>query len=236
MAKRPTPGQVKTRLAAATSDAWAARVAEAFLLDTLGRLSQFEACRVLVFAPHGAETYFGEIVQDSFKLEPQSSGDLGERMASFFFNAFSLGAPKVVLVGCDSPTLPLHSIEQAFTELESSQAVFGPSTDGGYYLLGCSRFIPQLFKNVPWSTSQVLSSTIANLQDSDYKVGLLPCWYDVDTLADWQMLQGHLSALRRAGVDPCLPHIERLTTVGAECYDPAFQGKEEDHENTPTSD
>jgi rSAM/selenodomain-associated transferase 1 len=210
-AKWPQPGQVKTRLAAATSPDWAARVAEAFLLDLVERLTVVAAQRVLAFAPPAAENEFAHLVGSRFGLRPQTAGDLGRRMANFFSGQLQTGAERVVLLGTDSPTVPLAFIEQAFRELERADVVLGPATDGGYYLIGCARRLPPLFENVSWSSSRVLAQTIAQLTDPSWRLALLPPWYDVDTLDDWWMLQGYLRAQRRAGLDPEVPHTERLT-------------------------
>jgi rSAM/selenodomain-associated transferase 1 len=209
-AKRPLPGQVKTRLAKDSTSEWAAQVALAFLLDSLDRWATISAHRVLAFAPPDAAPYFAEAVKGRFALSPQADGDLGRRMAVFFDQQFEVGAHRVVLVGTDSPTLPPAYIEQAFRELEQADVVVGPATDGGYYLIGCTHSVPPIFECIPWSTSQVLKATISRLKQSQLRLALLPPWYDVDTLDDWRMLQGHLAAQRRAGIDPGVPHTERL--------------------------
>ncbi len=205
-AKQPLPGQVKTRLAAATSPEWAATVAAAFLLDALERLAAIPVRRVLAFAPAEAESYFANLVRGRFLLTSQHDGDLGRRMERFFADQFDTGADRVVLVGTDSPTLPLDFIERAFRELEQADVVLGPATDGGYYLIGCASRLPPLFEHIAWSSSRVLAETVARLADTESRLAVLPPWYDVDTLDDWHMLQGHLAALRRAGIDPGVPH------------------------------
>src|SRR5437879_54162 len=110
-AKRPEPGRVKTRLAEAMTPEKAAEVAHAFLLDSLQRLGAFPAHRVLAFEPAGAISYFEEMTAGRFFLRPQCTGDLGRRMAAFFEEQFQTGASKVLLVGADSPTLPLSYLE-----------------------------------------------------------------------------------------------------------------------------
>jgi len=205
-AKRPVPGQVKTRLAADTSPEWAAAVASAFLLDTLDRLAAIDARRVLAYAPDGAGDFFAEPAAGRFVLVAQGAGDLGRRMANFFGNQFRSGMEAVVLLGTDSPSLPLACVEQAFRELERADLVLGPATDGGYYLVGCARRLPPIFEGVVWSSPHVLAQTVDRLSKPDWRLALLPPWYDVDTLADWWVLRGHLGAMRRAGVDPGLRH------------------------------
>jgi rSAM/selenodomain-associated transferase 1 len=176
----------------------------------MDRLAQIDVTRIMAFTPPAAYDYFAELSQDRFRLAPQADGDLGRRMAAFFGEQLKGGATATVLVGNDSPTLPLPFIRQAFDELQSADVVIGPSTDGGYYLIGCAGRVPPLFERIRWSTSLVLSDTIGALQHADWRLALLPPWYDVDTLEDWRMLQGHVAAQRRAGLDPGVPHTERL--------------------------
>lgn len=208
-AKQPRPGQVKTRLAADTSAAWAARAAEAFLLDLLDRLTAIHARRVLAYDPPGSEDFFLPLANARFELAPQTPGNLGERMAGFFTCQLEQ-AERVVLVGSDAPSLPLDFIEQAFTALADADVVLVPASDGGYCLIGCARRLPPIFHNVRWSTEHVLADTIRCLQGTDQRLVLLPPWYDVDTLADWYALRGHLAALAHAGLDPGLPRIRAL--------------------------
>lgn len=209
-AKWPAPGQVKSRLAADTSPAWAARVAEAFLLDLVERYAQLDARRVLVYSPVECRSQFAAVVQDRFELIPQVSGTLGERLAAFMRDCFAEGVPAVVLVGTDSPTLPLALVQQAFERLHEADVVLGPATDGGYYLIGCRRFVPELFADISWSSERVLLETCQRVQQGGLRLALLPPWYDVDTRQDWCMLRGHLAALRLAGMDPQAPQTERL--------------------------
>jgi rSAM/selenodomain-associated transferase 1 len=219
-AKWPRPGQVKTRLAAAMSPEWAAQVAMAFLEDTLDRLAPLDIRRVLAFAPAEAEADFARVAGQRFALLAQSEGDLGERMAAFFARCLGDGAERVVLVGTDSPTLPRAHVEMAFAELEHADVVLGPATDGGYCLAGCARQVPPIFEGLDWGGSRVLTDTVARLEHAGLRLALLPPWYDVDTPEDWQMLRGHVAALRLTGIDPCVPHTEPLLKDGGPCISP----------------
>jgi rSAM/selenodomain-associated transferase 1 len=208
-AKQPAPGAVKTRMTGGDG-ARGARVAMAFLQDTIGRLSGVAARRVLAYSPPGAEEALRELAGSRFDLTPQGNGDLGQRLARFVADRQAEGASAVVVVGTDSPTLPVDLVQQAFVELRQADVVLGPAFDGGYYLVGCGQRLPPIFENVDWSSAAVLRQTVAALSDPQWRLALLPPWYDVDTPQDWEMLRGHLAALRRAGIDPEVPHTEAL--------------------------
>jgi rSAM/selenodomain-associated transferase 1 len=208
-AKWPEPGRVKTRLAEATSPTFAARVADALLRDTLDKFASTAQERWLAYAPDDAAADFARLADNRFQLISQGSGDLGERLNRFMRDRVAAGADHVVVVGADSPTLSGELVRQSFEELRTADVVLGPASDGGYYLVGCGRRMPPIFSDIPWGTSAVLRDTMNRLDDS-WRIALLPPWYDMDTLDDWRLLQGHVAALRRAGVDPGCPRTERL--------------------------
>jgi rSAM/selenodomain-associated transferase 1 len=209
VAKQPLPGLVKTRLG---PPEFAATVAAAFLDDTLERFEAAKARRLIAFAPPSSRSWFAEHAAGRYELQPQADGNLGARLQAFIANELGRGAEKVVVIGCDSPTLPTEVVNDAFARLTDADVVLGPAADGGYYLLGCGRRIPPIFDAIDWSTSRVLEQTVARLGAAEWRLRLLPLWYDVDTPEDWNMLRGHVAALRRAGVDPGCPRTEQLLT------------------------
>lgn len=212
-ARYPAPGEAKSRLAAGTTREWAAQAARAFLLDTLDRVRGLAGACVLAFTPASVRSEMLALIGDGWEMIPQAGGDLGERMTAFLRAQFVTGRKPVVVIGTDSPTLPVAFIERAFAELERVDVVLGPASDGGYYLLGCRDLWPTLFQGIPWGTSRVLLETVRRVEQLGLNLALLPPWYDVDTLADWHLLCGHLRALRQAGIDPGVPRTEALATV-----------------------
>src|SRR5688572_2674491 len=207
--KAPRPGEVKTRLGAATTPEFGARVAAAFLHDTVTRLQKLTALRCLVYAPDNAAAELAFAVSYGWLLAPQGPGDLGTRMRRFLQQHLDEGAERIVLIGADSPTLPLDYLTSAYRMLEHADLVIAPAFDGGYCLLGVGRRLPPIFEGIAWGTSSVLRHTVARL-DPSWRLELLPPWYDLDTLDDWEALRGHVAALRRAGVDPAIPITEAL--------------------------
>jgi rSAM/selenodomain-associated transferase 1 len=213
--KQPVPGTVKTRLAAVFGPEFAAAAYAAMLFDLLDawgsdRFLALGGRRVLVYAPEDAGPWFDPRVPDAFALQPQTEGDLGQRMRAFFTGEIEQGARRVIVIGSDSPTLDPTIVISAFLCLEGRDVVLGPATDGGYYLVGCRGAVPPIFGEIAWGTADVLGQTIDRLRDTGLSLAVLPPWYDVDTPEDWRMLAGHIRALRRAGMDPGLPRIEAM--------------------------
>lgn len=209
-AKEPRPGTVKSRLAAAIGPDAAARLYEAFLRDFLPRLESLPFARVLAFTPDTSEPFFHRLAGGRFELEPQTSGDLGERMAAFFRQRFEIGDKPAVLIGSDSPDLPLDRIDEAFRLLASHDLVLGPSDDGGYYLIGMSRMIPEIFTGIDWSTPGVFDQTMRQASTLSVKPALLEPWYDVDEPNDLRRLAANLAVPGDSRQRIDLPHTAAI--------------------------
>ncbi len=194
--KRPDAGRVKTRLGEAIGFENAAALYGAFVEDLVLRFSEFGDERILCYAPPDAAAFFAERTGDEYQLWEQPAGDLGVRLRAFFERHIRQADDRVVVIGSDSPTLPGEYVEQAFDMLKDVRCVLGPATDGGYYLLGMRGDVLPLFDRIPWSGPDVLDATVCALQSANEELGLLPIWYDVDTVADLRMLRGHVRALR----------------------------------------
>ena len=184
------PGRVKTRLARSLGNEKAARIYEAFVAATVARLSAIQCTRILCYWPDDQRTRsaFELAAASGWSLVPQTEGDLGERMAEYFIQQFSAGVDRVVLLGTDSPNVPLVEVQEAFEHLKTSDVVLGPTEDGGYYLVGAAHRVPPIFAEIPWSTPEVLPKTIACLEKAGLSYTTLDPWYDVDEIYDLHRL------------------------------------------------
>jgi rSAM/selenodomain-associated transferase 1 len=123
---------------------------------------------------------------DSFKLElvTQAAGDLGERMDAAFVALASDTSP-LVLLGTDCPALTAQHITDAHSALQQGDdAVFIPTEDGGYALIGLHRSHAALFSNMPWSTATVMDQTRQRLRTQGLRWRELETLWDVDESAD----------------------------------------------------
>lgn len=190
-AKAPIPGQVKTRLCPPLTPDEAATLHGSFVLDTLERTKaavvklKLPFKRFLACAPSAAHVFF-QIMEErhGVTLLDQVGDDIGSRMSHAFDALFAKGYRLVLIVGADVPALPLDHYQQALTLLESHDVVLGPALDGGYYLIGLKRAVPELFAGVPWSTDRVLPLTKEKAEHLGLSTALLPAWRDVDTIDD----------------------------------------------------
>lgn len=194
-AKHWAPGQVKTRLARDIGLEPAAALARAMLEVTLARVERADADRkVLLFSPRDREREF-QTVARQWTLCPQSDGDLGQRMYTFFDDQFQAGASQVVVLGSDSPHLPPNAIQEVWQGLQHFDCVWGPAADGGYYALGLRRLHPEFFRQIPWSSSEVLSRSQAQAESLGFSQTQLTRLEDVD---DWGSLQNCLHFCRNS--------------------------------------
>jgi rSAM/selenodomain-associated transferase 1 len=199
VAKRPIPGQTKTRLCPPLTPSQAADLYGCFLSDTLDTMRKVpDVQRVIGFLPEDARGYFIQIAPD-MDLVRQSGKSLGERLDNLLTDALVGGATRAVVMGSDSPTLPVAYLSQAFERLEGADVVLGPTRDGGYYLIGVKQPQPHLLRQVEMSTSHVLADTLRLAKASGLVISLLPNWYDVDTIADLDVLEGEIAGASADG-------------------------------------
>jgi glycosyltransferase A (GT-A) superfamily protein (DUF2064 family) len=111
--------------------------------------------------------------------------------------ALAGGGDEVVLVGSDVPSLPPARITAAFDLLENgADVVLGPSEDGGYYLIGMRRLVPELFTGIAWGAGDVLGRTRGMAERAGLNVALVDPWYDVDRPEDLQRVADGREAAR----------------------------------------
>jgi rSAM/selenodomain-associated transferase 1 len=193
-AKYWQPGSVKTRLAVTEGVTVAAKLYTEFLLVTLRRFAAAGEQRVLGFTPAVYEEEFRNLAGPEWILQPQRKGDLGERMHQYFQDAFLAGQDQVLLIGADTPHLPLAVVQQAYATLDGAEIVLGSSSDGGYYLIGANRPVPEIFVDIDWGSSRVWEQTIQKLRGLSCSFAELPTWYDIDQRADLDRLLRDLSS------------------------------------------
>jgi hypothetical protein len=158
----------------------AAQVAEAALADTLDVVAAAPVTR-RVLALDGAP---GDWLPVGFRVFGQRGGGLDERLAAAFADAYAVAPLPMVLIGCDTPQVTVDMLGDAVASLESGEAdaVFGPSTDGGFWMLGLRRPDRSLLAGVPMSEQNPGRVLLERLAGAGLRVALAPRLTEVSTL------------------------------------------------------
>jgi len=182
-AKAPTPGKVKTRLAAGIGAHAAADLYATMARETMDRLRSSAYELYACFDPPSSASQVQAWLGEDVTLTPQTDGDLGNRLWCAVRDGLEV-ASQVCVVGTDIPGLDAALVEEAFEGLSEADVVIGPAEDGGYYLLALKLPVPDLFENIPWSTSKVLNRTLDVAHELGLKVQTLRTLKDIDTVDD----------------------------------------------------
>jgi uncharacterized protein len=187
-ARYPSPGGAKTRLIPALGAEGAAELQREMTLHTLAFADRLATRRpglvVRLVTTGGTAHQFRELYGERRRCTDQGEGDLGERLERAFGYAFLFGAARVVVVGTDCPALDDEYLMHAFDVLGRADMALGLAEDGGYVLLGLSRHVPELFRDMPWSTPSVGGTTLARARAAGLEVALLDTLRDVDQVSD----------------------------------------------------
>jgi rSAM/selenodomain-associated transferase 1 len=183
MAKAPIAGHCKTRLGSVIGMEQAASLYGAMLRDCMSRLEAtgaFSGLSLVAAPENDGVDVLSEYLRPHWSLVPQRGKNLGRRMANAIDELGQSGCP-VIITGSDSPTMPVQSVQDGICALaQPNRVLLGPSTDGGYYLIGLSTPNDRLFEDIPWSSTDVYAATVERCRTLDLKITELPRWYDVD--------------------------------------------------------
>jgi len=183
MAKEPRLGRVKTRLGrdiGIVPATWWFRHQSKTLINRL----QDPRWEIVLSVSPDVAAVNSNFWPRNVKRIGQGHGDIGQKMTRIFRDM-----PKgpVLVIGADIPGVRKKHIAHAFGQLGSHDAVFGPATDGGYWLIGLKRMRktpPRLFHNVRWSSERALSDSIAGLPF--HRIAQIQTLTDVDQASDLQ--------------------------------------------------
>lgn len=200
MAKASAPGRVKTRLVPPLSHDEAAYLNTAFLQDVAGNLLAtgriVDMSGYMAFGPPGSESFFASILPHGIGLIEAWFPDFGDCLYAAIAQQLASGHEAACVLNSDSPTLATTLLVNAVETLlaPGDRVVLGPSSDGGYYLLGMKQAYRGLFENIDWSTERVARQTIERARQLGLETVVLPEWYDVDDAASLRLLADEVLA------------------------------------------
>jgi rSAM/selenodomain-associated transferase 1 len=189
-AKAPVAGEVKTRLVPPLSPAEAARLHENLVRRALAAVREAGLGEVILCcAPDCAHPFFRRCaVEFGVVLQPQSTGNLGDRMHQALDRALQT-CDRALLIGTDCPALDAKELRSAAAALEpDADLVFVPAEDGGYALIGARRIEAAVFDAIDWGSAAVMQQTRERLQTLGWQWHERPTLWDVDRPADLERL------------------------------------------------
>ncbi len=221
MAKASAPGRTKTRLVPPLSYEQAAALNTAFLQDISENLllagRHAGIAGYAAYAPRGAEDFFHRILPRDIGLIEACLPNFGDCLLHTIEEIFARAHGSAVVLNSDSPTLPTaRLIETADTLARPGErAVLGPSSDGGYYLLGLKTAHRRIFEDIAWSTERVAAQTLDRARELRLDVHMLPVWYDVDDVEGLRRLNAEVRQARAPGsaLDRHQPHHAPATAT-----------------------
>lgn len=194
--KTPAAGFSKTRLSPPLRPEDCSALSACFIRDlgtTICALGS-DVTPYAVYTPAGTEPALRALLPPRFRLMPQRNGEFGTRLSHAIADLLQAGHAGAILVNSDSPTLPASILQSAVDALLHQDAiVLSPSFDGGYTLIGLSRLHPQMFVDIPWSTSHVHRLTMQRAAEINIPVTNIPGWYDVDDAQTLHLLETELA-------------------------------------------
>ncbi len=187
--KAPRPGTVKTRMQPELTPAQSRELYMAMVEDLTATFANAESFDLHIhYWPTDAATEMESWLGADKHFTPQHEGNLGTKMHLAFTDVLNSGYEKVAIIGSDLPSLDGDDIESAYQLLDTHDAVFGPTDDGGYYLVALKNTQSVLFESVEWSTPAVFEQTLANAQRANLSIAQLSEKRDIDNFLEVQRL------------------------------------------------
>jgi rSAM/selenodomain-associated transferase 1 len=198
-AKPPIPGRTKTRLAREIGKEEAAALSCAMLLDLYHQAIHVPHAQVSLWhPPDSCPEEFAYLMPCNISFHSQHGTNLGERMSDTFATLLKGPSDRVIIIGSDCITHDSDGLQKAFSALSKYPVVLQPAIDGGYVLVGQSRYCPQMFVNIPWGSERVMELTRKCLQQCSIPHYELPETFDIDTPEDLLRLKVFLEKHERA--------------------------------------
>lgn len=162
-----------------------------------------------------------------FSEKEQQGRNFGERFIHAIQTVFDKGFEYIITLGNDTPQLRTKHIIQAVNHLQQGEIVIGPSSDGGFYMLGLNRsqFSAETLIHLPWQTSKLRHRLLEALLVNEEDIYHLPVLMDLDSVHDIRRftrrnyiipnsILRYLSILKR--------QLKLLTTAVEEVYASAY--------------
>lgn len=212
----PEPGKTKTRMMPYLSPVQCKRLHTCFLKDIVSECRKCQANIFVSFTPDDGRKKLRHILGPAQGWLPQQGANLGERMYRAIAEVLSRGYGSCILIGTDVPELRTKSLEKAFHILDTKDAVFGRTEDGGYYLVGMKRPLKEAFALDAYGHGKVLEDTLKDMGKADHTAGFTDTLFDMDTPKDLRGYRRRMLSdefLKKSFTGRYLARISRISII-----------------------
>ncbi len=157
--------------------------------------------------PPDAAREIQDLLPEKVKLFPQNGDGIAGRLADAAGRVFARSDGPLLIVWPDLPRLrPEHAAAAGGDLAAGCDITLGPAIDGGFYLIGLARPLPQLFRlsEQSWRSADAMTIAVGAARDAELEVGILKAERALHRPAD----------VRAALADPLLPHDLRRILTG----------------------
>ena len=191
----PIAGKTKTRLQTKLSPEECAEIHKCFLKDIYKKmidLKSHDIDIIISYNPEGDLNILKEIFYNENLYIKQGINNINEndKIYNSMKEVFSLGYKKCILIGTDIPEISKENIIDSFDLLDNNDFVFGPSYDGGYYLVGMNEY-NDIIVNV---NSGTLDNIVNAIKNVNLKYSLIENRYDIDEYDDLLSLNERINS------------------------------------------
>lgn len=184
----PRPGVTKTRLLPVLTPEQCAGLHWAFLRDLAQVYRAVDAHLFVAYTADEGWEALKPVFPVAWDFFPQEGDDLGQKMYHAMARVLGLGYESVVLTGADLPLLEPRHLLGGFAALENADVAIGPTSDGGYYLIGMKQPRREVFSISGYGGSSVYERTVSAAENAGLSVAAAPVCDDVDTPEDLRRL------------------------------------------------
>ena len=183
----PIGSETKTRLSPLLDERQREALHRSFWADAFAAALELRdrADLFLYWTGSGRPEAYSALIPAALELHEQRGRTLGDRMLAAARDAFEAGYERAAIVGTDIPHMRPDSIRRAFDLLAEADVVLGPPPDGGYWLIGLKRAIPELFDiSAPWGSGGVRLGTLERARELGCVCVETDSYRDLDTPDD----------------------------------------------------
>ncbi len=151
-----------------------------------------------------------KILSNGLSVTPLPPDRWGIKMENVFQHCFSGGYQHVLLIGSRTPTLKAKMLKIALKLLKKSDAIFGPTVEGRYYLLGMSEKCHVDLSAFDWRSPNIYSEVATHFKEKGLSWSELELWYAVEHNEDLEYLVRDINQYRLEGDEICAKETEKV--------------------------